>query len=98
MNVEEHLYVSDVRDDCAKWRKRAEKAEDELKEMKARAEKAEAIVADCMKAMPCGNITTHTPENLADRIRDMVKELTIYDIDLDRAEAKIKKLTLQLST
>ena len=31
MNVEEHLYVSDVRADCAKLRKRAEKAEAKLK-------------------------------------------------------------------
>ena len=53
---------------------------------------ASRIIRGCMKAMPCGNITTHTPSNLARRIRDMVKELTIYDIDLDRAEDEIKEL------
>ena len=55
---------------------------------------ASRIIRGCMKAMPCGHITTHTPSNLARRIRDMVKELTIYDIDLDRAEDEIKELEL----
>ena len=47
----------------------------ELAEMRSRAEKAEAIIAACLRAMPVGNVTLHTPESLADRIRFLASEV-----------------------
>ncbi len=40
-----------------------------------------AIISDCMKEMPCGNITTHTPENLAGRIGELAQELAVESLE-----------------
>ena len=40
-----------------------------------RAIQAEAIIAACLRAMPVGNVTLHTPESLPDRIRFLASEV-----------------------
>lgn len=48
---------------------------------------ASAILSACLAEMPCGNVATHTPENLPERIADLAKDLARTDAELDAAEA-----------
>ncbi len=49
------------------------------------------IVTACMKAMPCGNIATHTPKNLAGRITELAQELAAESLEKDEMLAAIKE-------
>ena len=55
------------------------------------------IIANCLKVMPVGNITTHTADNLAGRISDLVSELAKNSLALEQAEQTIKYLNMELN-
>ena len=56
--------------------------------------KEKDIIDECMKAMPFGNIKTHTPENLPDRIKGLASELAEMDIENDELIEVIRRLVL----
>lgn len=49
------------------------------------------IVDACMKAMPCGNIATHTPENLAGRIGELAQSLAAESLENEGMRTAIKE-------
>lgn len=55
-------------------------------------ERTSKIVSDCLRAMPCGNIKTHTPENLAGRIADIASELARASEENERLRKALKEL------
>jgi hypothetical protein len=52
-----------------------DKIRDERDEVKAELASLRAQVAACLAAMPCGNVKTHTIENLPGRIEDLAREV-----------------------
>jgi hypothetical protein len=68
----------------------AKPAQDELATLRE-------IVSACMEAMPCGNIATHTPENLAGRIGELAQALAAESLENEKLEAENARLKEQLS-
>jgi len=54
---------------------------------------AKALIQDILRVVPCGNITTHTPENIADRISDFVEAYAVSDSENERLQAENERLT-----
>lgn len=55
--------------------RRTIKQRTEMQRIERELAEAQTVVKACMAAMPVGNIKTHTPENLADRISDLALAL-----------------------
>ena len=61
----------------------------ECNALRARAESAEALIAAALGALPVGNIRTHTPDSIPDRITDLAKALAEATMEAEAAEALI---------
>jgi hypothetical protein len=59
---------------------------------KARAEVYESLIAAALGALPVGNIRTHTPGSIPDRITDLAKALAEATMEAEAAEALCAEL------
>lgn len=71
---------------------RMPKAEEKAIDWQARAEKADAILAECMAIMPHGHTPSHTAENLPGRIGDLAGQLAEECTEREKAEAELAAL------
>lgn len=75
-----------------KHRVRVVKLEDANRELREENERLSKIIADCLREMPCGNIATHTAENLPGRIRDMAAECGALNAENERLKAALEEV------
>jgi hypothetical protein len=63
----------------------------------ARADKAEAIIAETLRALPVGCIPAHTPESIPGRVADLAREAGEQCARADKAEAERDRLLARLN-
>jgi len=74
--------------------KRIKELEFENANLKAERDAAAQIIKQALAALPVGNVTTHTPESIPERINDIVKECASLSLENERLESERNALRI----